>query len=340
MLDPAELDFGFTDASAFEDLESGEQMPVVPEAFREEYRALVQAHIDALTAKAAERASTTACSTPRSRSTTRCSTICRSANADPDPGSGSMAFLLPLFLAGLAALAIPVLIHLIQREKKQIVAFPSLMFVRRIPVPVGAPPQDPHWLLLLLRLAALALIVAAFARPFFARRRRRRRGRRRARGRRPARPLLQHGLRRPLEAGAGRGARGDRRRSAAADRATLVLFATGAEVALQSIDDRARLDRGDRRRQARRRGHALRPALKVAGSILAESTLPRSEVVLISDFQRSGWRGEEGTRLPAGTTLTPVSVGRRRRRRTSSVTPVSLRARRFEDQERVASPPA
>ena len=48
VLDPSELEFGFADAQPFEDLESGEQMPVVPEAFREEYRSLVQAHIDAL----------------------------------------------------------------------------------------------------------------------------------------------------------------------------------------------------------------------------------------------------------------------------------------------------
>ena len=37
-----------------------------------------------------------------------------------------MSFLSPLFLLGLATLAIPVLIHLIQREKKQIMPFPSL----------------------------------------------------------------------------------------------------------------------------------------------------------------------------------------------------------------------
>ena len=49
VLDPTELEFGFSDAQPFEDLESGEQMPVVPEAFREEYRSLVKAHIDALT---------------------------------------------------------------------------------------------------------------------------------------------------------------------------------------------------------------------------------------------------------------------------------------------------
>ena len=44
-----------------------------------------------------------------------------------------MSFLAPLFFAALAALSIPVLIHLIQREKKQVVRFPSLMFVQRVP---------------------------------------------------------------------------------------------------------------------------------------------------------------------------------------------------------------
>jgi uncharacterized protein (DUF58 family) len=48
VLDPAELDFGFSGASAFEDLESGEQMPVVPDAMRKEYISLVNAHVDAL----------------------------------------------------------------------------------------------------------------------------------------------------------------------------------------------------------------------------------------------------------------------------------------------------
>ena len=44
-----------------------------------------------------------------------------------------MGFLTPLFLLALAGAAIPVIIHLIQREKNQVVEFPSLMFVRRIP---------------------------------------------------------------------------------------------------------------------------------------------------------------------------------------------------------------
>jgi uncharacterized protein (DUF58 family) len=48
LLDEAELEFRFTDPSAFEDLESGEQIPVVPEALAEQYRGLVRAHVSAL----------------------------------------------------------------------------------------------------------------------------------------------------------------------------------------------------------------------------------------------------------------------------------------------------
>src|SRR3954468_8561735 len=80
-----------------------------------------------------------------------------------------MSFLTPLFFAGLAALAVPVLIHLIQRERKRVVEFPSLMFLRRIPYQSVRRRRIRDWSLLLMRLAALALIVMAFARPFFRR---------------------------------------------------------------------------------------------------------------------------------------------------------------------------
>ncbi len=48
LLDPAELDFSFREPSAFEDLESGEQIPIVPDALGDQYRELVQAHVNAL----------------------------------------------------------------------------------------------------------------------------------------------------------------------------------------------------------------------------------------------------------------------------------------------------
>src|SRR3981189_444783 len=78
-----------------------------------------------------------------------------------------MAFLTPFFLLGLGAIAVPVLIHLIQRERKRVVEFPSLMFVQRIPYQSVRRRRIRHWFLLLMRAAAIVLIVAAFARPFF-----------------------------------------------------------------------------------------------------------------------------------------------------------------------------
>ncbi len=128
-----------------------------------------------------------------------------------------MSFLAPLFFVGLAAIAVPILVHLIQRERKTVVAFPSLMFIRRIPYQSVERRRIHNWLLLLLRVAAIALIVAAFTRPFFTRRSGEggRGPERRARGRHPARPIRQHGLRRSLDPRAGRGAEGggvDRRR--------------------------------------------------------------------------------------------------------------------------------
>src|SRR5947209_79621 len=44
-----------------------------------------------------------------------------------------MNFLAPAFLAALGALAVPVIIHLIHRERRTVVPFPSLMFLQRIP---------------------------------------------------------------------------------------------------------------------------------------------------------------------------------------------------------------
>ena len=54
VLDPQEITFDYQDASAFEDLESREQIPVVPQSFRAQYRALIQEHIAALQTRFSE----------------------------------------------------------------------------------------------------------------------------------------------------------------------------------------------------------------------------------------------------------------------------------------------
>jgi uncharacterized protein (DUF58 family) len=51
VMDPTELEFPFENPSGFEDLETREQIPVVPERLREEYRRMVAAHLEALKSK-------------------------------------------------------------------------------------------------------------------------------------------------------------------------------------------------------------------------------------------------------------------------------------------------
>jgi uncharacterized protein (DUF58 family) len=51
VLDPAEIEFPYEEPSRFLDLESGEDVPVVPKGFADQYRRLVQEHIAALRTK-------------------------------------------------------------------------------------------------------------------------------------------------------------------------------------------------------------------------------------------------------------------------------------------------
>lgn len=78
-----------------------------------------------------------------------------------------MAFLAPWFLAGLAALALPVLLHLRRNRPQKRIAFSSLMFLDATPPVTRRSSKLQDILLLLLRCLGLALLVLAFARPFF-----------------------------------------------------------------------------------------------------------------------------------------------------------------------------
>jgi Aerotolerance regulator N-terminal/von Willebrand factor type A domain len=245
-----------------------------------------------------------------------------------------MQFLAPLFFLALAGLAIPVLLHLTQREKKQIIHFPSLMFVRRIPYESVRRRKIHNWLLLMVRLAALALIIFAFARP-----------------------LIQRGDQAPPPGAGARevvvlldgsysmgfgdhwdravaAARDQINRLNASDRGSVVLFGSSADILLRTTAERDRLVAAVTAAKPRPSATRFAPALKVAGSILAESSLPRREVVLISDFQRGGWRGEEGAHLPMGVSITPVAIQNPADRPNVSVTGVSIARSMFSNQER------
>lgn len=244
-----------------------------------------------------------------------------------------MSFMTPLWLLGLGALAIPVLIHLVQRERKHTVAFPSLMFVRKIPYKSVRRRRIHHWWLLLVRAVAIALLIMAFARPFL------------------RRPVLA------LEAGGGArevvilldrsysmgfGDRWDRARAAARDaigtlgqpdRASLVLFGRGADLVVRATGEGGKLRAGVDTAHLSADVTRYPPALKLAQTILKESQLPRREVVLISDFQKAGWERTDDLRLPDGMSLTPVRIGDAATAN-AAVTGVSVQRAPFAGRER------
>jgi hypothetical protein len=249
-----------------------------------------------------------------------------------------MGFVAPLVLVGLAALAIPVLIHLIQRERKRVVEFPSLMFLQKIPYQSVRRRRIRDWFLLLMRLTALALIVLAFSRPFFKRS--------------ELAAAAQNGAREAVilvdtSYSMEYGDRWQKAKSAASDairglgpgdRASLVLFSSGAEVAVRSAADRGRLESGLASAATGPGATRYAPALKLASSLLGESALPRREIILISDFQRRGWEqtpGRDDVKLPERTTLTPVDVAGGETANLSA-TAVSLQRTRFENHDRVS----
>jgi hypothetical protein len=78
-----------------------------------------------------------------------------------------MSFLNPWFLLGAAAIAGPVLFHLIRRIARERMTFSSLMFLKPTPPKVTRRRKLEHLWLLLLRCLCLLLLAAGFARPFF-----------------------------------------------------------------------------------------------------------------------------------------------------------------------------
>ncbi len=76
-----------------------------------------------------------------------------------------MTFLDPLVLLGLAAAAIPVLLHLLNLRRPKKVDFSSLAFVKELQKSTMQRVKIKQWLLLLLRILAVASLVMAFARP-------------------------------------------------------------------------------------------------------------------------------------------------------------------------------
>ncbi len=78
-----------------------------------------------------------------------------------------MSFLAPLYAAGILAVSLPILFHLIRRTPRGRVTFSSLMFLTPSPPRVTRRSRLENLWLLFLRGLAICLLALAFARPFF-----------------------------------------------------------------------------------------------------------------------------------------------------------------------------
>jgi hypothetical protein len=238
----------------------------------------------------------------------------------------------PLFLAGLLAIAIPVLVHLMHKERKEPVPFPSLMFLRRVPFRSAKRQRIRYWLLFLLRTAALLLIVTAFARPWLSSPR----AASVASGGKDIVVLIDRSYSMSANGAwerALREAASVVRSAGTNDRVTVAAFGERAQLLARWEDGRnaalAALSSLEPGHEVTR----FAPALRLAGSVLAQSRGP-AEVVWITDRQKTGAGTTEPVAFPANTNVRVVDV-HRPATRNYAVTHVALASSAFAGRTRV-----
>src|SRR5436190_19781065 len=79
----------------------------------------------------------------------------------------SVFFLHPLYLLGLAAASLPILIHLLNRRRLKRIQFPAVRFILLSQKRISRSYRLRHWLLLALRTFAIILLALLLANPIF-----------------------------------------------------------------------------------------------------------------------------------------------------------------------------
>jgi len=221
-----------------------------------------------------------------------------------------MSFLTPLFFLGVAALAAPILVHLVRRTRARRVQFPALVFVRQVPQRTIRRRTLHNILLMLLRCLAILLIVIAFTRPFFS-------GGSAAKDNTAAGAtviLIDNSLSMRRE---GMFAEAQRRAETALDDArndeqiALVSFDKRYTVINRFLADKNRVRSGVQSLGAGWDGTDYEQALRGAESLLSEiETTGPKRIVMISDFQMPGWIPTSAAfKLSNNTQLTTLDVG-------------------------------
>jgi hypothetical protein len=219
-----------------------------------------------------------------------------------------MSLLSPLFLLGLGALALPIIVHLVRRTRSPQVDFASLMFVRQIPQRTIRRKRLHNLLLLVLRALAIMLLVLAFARPFF-------RGSEVEALQRDRFTLLL--IDNSLSMRYGK--RFEQAKTAAAstldqlgsnDRSALVSFARSFQVHTRFTTDTAKVRELLKDLKPSYEGTDFSQALKGVEGLLQEAGKGEKRVFLISDFQAAGKAPDaDQIHLPADVKLVSLDVG-------------------------------
>ncbi|HET9528403.1 MAG TPA: BatA domain-containing protein [Pyrinomonadaceae bacterium] len=220
-----------------------------------------------------------------------------------------MSFLTPLFFLGVAALAAPILVHLVRRTRARKVQFPALVFVRQVPQRTIRRRTLQNVLLLLLRCLAILLIVIAFTRPFFS-------GGSSAKETTAAGAtviLVDNSLsmrREPLFAEALKRAETAVDDARNDEQIALVSFDKRYTIINRFTADKNRLQFAIRSLTAGWDGTDYEQALRGAESLLGEiETSGPKRIVMISDFQAPGWNQNTATfKLANSTQLTTMDV--------------------------------
>lgn len=221
-----------------------------------------------------------------------------------------LSFLNSLFLWGLAAAAVPIIIHLIKRNRAVKLPFAAMRFLQMDPVNKMRSQRLKQILLLLMRVAALAFLAMAFARPFV-----NKPNTQTLWGYQPKSVVLLidqsfsmgYGDRFPQTLGRAREIIDALRPG---DEVAVVGFSESARLIESSAEDltvvRSALDGLHLTNRATNYPRALQTAL----GVLQESPLATKEIYVISDFQKSGWPNSFATfDLPPGIRVVPVDVG-------------------------------
>ena len=220
-----------------------------------------------------------------------------------------MSFLTPLFFLGVAALAAPILVHLVRRIRARRVQFPALIFVRQVPQRTIRRRTLQNVLLMLLRCLAILLIVIAFTRPFFS-------GRSSVKDNTAAGAtviLIDNSLsmsREQLFAEAKRRAEAALDEARINEQVALLTFDKRYTVVNRFTSDKTKIRSAVAGLSAGWDGTDYEQALRGAESMLSEvETTGPKRIVMISDFQAPGWSHSSATfKLGNSTQLTTLDV--------------------------------